>query len=109
MRHLNIAALAVTAVLSASALSGGASAMPLSGLASVATQRADTVERVALGVRSISLLVASWPILGRPVLAAALWLLGLASLGLARLGLAPPLGLAAAAACYRARDAARTA
>jgi hypothetical protein len=46
MRHLKIAALAVTAVLSASALGGGASAMPLSGLASVATQRADSVEQV---------------------------------------------------------------
>ena len=47
MRHLNIAALAVTAVLSASALGGSASAMPFSGLASVATQRADTVEHVS--------------------------------------------------------------
>lgn len=48
MRHLNIAALAITAVLSVSALGGGASAMPLSGLVSVATQRADTVEQVRL-------------------------------------------------------------
>jgi hypothetical protein len=48
MRHLNIAALAVTAVLSVSALGGSASAMPLSGLASVATQRVDTVEHVRL-------------------------------------------------------------
>ena len=48
MRHLNIAALAITAVLSVSALGGSASAMPLSGLASVATQRADTVEHVRL-------------------------------------------------------------
>jgi len=48
MRHLNIAALAVTAVLSVSALGGSASAMPLSGLASVATQRADIVEHVRL-------------------------------------------------------------
>ena len=47
MRHLNIAALAVTAMLSASALGGSASAMPFSGLASVATQRADTVEHVS--------------------------------------------------------------
>jgi hypothetical protein len=47
MRHLNIAALAITAVLSVSALGGSASAMPLSGLASVATQRADTVEHVS--------------------------------------------------------------
>jgi hypothetical protein len=46
MRHLNIAVLAVTAVLSVSALGGSASAMPLSGLASVATQRVDTVEQV---------------------------------------------------------------
>jgi hypothetical protein len=46
MCHLKIAALAVTAVLSVSALGGSASAMPLSGLASVATQRADTVEQV---------------------------------------------------------------
>ena len=107
MRHLNIAALAITAVLSVSALGGSASAMPLSGLASVATQRADTVEHVswACGPYRCWYVRSS----GRPVLAAALWLLGLASLGLARLGLAPPLGLAAAAACYRARDAARTA
>src|ERR1700730_13424905 len=56
----------------------------------------------ALGVRPVSLLGASAPVLGRPVLAAALWLLGLAPLGLARLGLAPPLGLAAVAANYRA-------
>jgi len=48
MRHLNIAALAITAVLSVSALGGSASAMPLSGLASVATQRIDTVEHVRL-------------------------------------------------------------
>ena len=48
MRHLNFAALAITAVLSASALGGSASAMPLSGLASVATQHADTVEHVRL-------------------------------------------------------------
>jgi len=48
MRHLNIAALAITAVLSVSALGGSASAMPLSGLASVAMQRADTVEHVRL-------------------------------------------------------------
>jgi hypothetical protein len=48
MRHLKIAVLAVTAVLSVSALGGSASAMPLSGLASVATQRADTVEHVRL-------------------------------------------------------------
>jgi hypothetical protein len=48
MRHLNIAVLAVTAVLSVSALGGSASAMPLGGLASVATQRADTVEHVRL-------------------------------------------------------------
>ena len=47
MRHLNIAALAVTAMLSVSALGGSASAMPFSGLASVATQRADTVEHVS--------------------------------------------------------------
>jgi hypothetical protein len=47
MRHLNIAALAITAVLSVSALGGSASAMPLSGLASVATQRADTVSMCA--------------------------------------------------------------
>ena len=46
MRHLNIAVLAVTAVLSVSALGGSASAMPLSGLASIPTQRADTVEQV---------------------------------------------------------------
>jgi hypothetical protein len=46
MRHLNIAVLAVTAGLSVSALGGSASAMPLSGLASVATQLADTVEHV---------------------------------------------------------------
>ena len=46
MRHLNIAALAITAVLSVSALGGSASAMPLSELASVATQRADAVEHV---------------------------------------------------------------
>ena len=58
MRHLNIAALAVTAVLSVSALGGSASAMPLSGLASVATQRADTVEHVRLVMRPVSLLVA---------------------------------------------------
>ena len=48
MRHLNIAALAITAVLSVSVLGGSASAMPLSGLASVATQRADTIEHVRL-------------------------------------------------------------
>jgi hypothetical protein len=48
MRHRNIAALAITAVLSVSALGGSASAMPLGGLASVATQRADTVEQVRL-------------------------------------------------------------
>jgi hypothetical protein len=47
MRHLNTAALAITAVLSVSALGGSASAMPLSGLASVATQRADTIEHVS--------------------------------------------------------------
>jgi hypothetical protein len=46
MRHLNIAALTITAALGVSALGGGASAMPLGGLASVATQRADTVEQV---------------------------------------------------------------
>jgi hypothetical protein len=46
MRHLNIAALAITAVLSASALGGSASAMPLGGLASVPTQRVDTIEHV---------------------------------------------------------------
>jgi hypothetical protein len=46
MRHLNIAALTVAAVLSVSALGGSASAMPLSGLVSVATQRADNVEHV---------------------------------------------------------------
>ena len=48
MRHLKIATLAVTAALSMSALGGSASAMPLSGLASVATQRADTAEHVRL-------------------------------------------------------------
>ena len=47
MRHLKIAALAITAVLSVSALGGGASAMPLSGLASVAAQQTDIVEHVA--------------------------------------------------------------
>jgi hypothetical protein len=46
MRHLNIAALAITAVLSASALGGSASTMPLGGLASVPTQRVDTIEHV---------------------------------------------------------------
>ena len=103
MRHLNIAALAITAVLSVSALGGSASAMPLSGLASVANAAGRYRRAGALGVRPVSLLVASRPVLGRPVLAPALRLLGLAPLGLARLGLAPPLGLAAAALCYRAR------
>jgi hypothetical protein len=47
MRHLKIAALTTTAVLSVSALGSGASAMPLSGLASVATQQTDTVQHVS--------------------------------------------------------------
>ena len=107
MRHLKIAVLAVTAVLSVSAL-GGSAFRHAAQRTGVGRNAAGRYRRAcALGVRPVSLLGASRPVLGRPVLAAALWLLGLAPLGLARLGLASPLGLAAA--CYRARDAARTA
>lgn len=44
--HLKLAALALTAALSASALSGAAQAMPMNGLASASSQVAEHVDTV---------------------------------------------------------------